>query len=239
MSKKAEKPRSSPTELPKVPFSVGDRGAFIRKAFVACEVVNVPTFECVVYSIAYDRIEMMHIPVSEMDATHDGQRRQFYVEGHHVSGGPAHLVKTHLQWLRSKALESGATPDAIRLLSRATGAFTKKEEKEMTEKLAKKTAPKKADKEGLKAAAKAAPVGGKKRAGNADALKKAREAKGPDNRKIKALIKPKEIKAREGTARHKMLTDLLASKTVQEFRDKGYSAGDLNYAIGADIVSVA
>lgn len=227
--------------VPKVPFSVCDRGAFIRKAFVACELVSVPTYECAVYSIAYDRVEMMHIPVSEMGTDHNGQRTQFYVDGHHVMGGPAQIVKTHLQWLRAKALESGATPDAIRLLSKATGKFTKKEEVEMAEKLKSKSAPKKADTKALKAAAGKTPVGGAKprSKGNPEALKKAREAKGPDLRKIKANIKAKDIAAREGSYRHKMLTALVGSKTVQEFRDQGFTAGDLRYAIDADIVSVA
>lgn len=230
------------SELPKVPFSVFDRGAFIRKAFVACEVVSVPTFECVVYSIAYDRIEMVHIPVSDM-GLYDANGARYYVDGDHVSGGPAHLVKTHLQWLRLKALESGATPDAIRLLSMKTGKFTQKEMNEMAEKLKSKTAPKAGDAKALKAAAAKTPVGGGKTAnkpkGNAAALAKAREAKGPDNRKIRANIKVKDIAAREGTYRHKMVSALLGSKTVQEFRDQGYTAGDLRYAVDANIVSVA
>lgn len=227
------------TTVPPTPFPVCDRGAFIRKAFVACDIVSVPTFECLTYSIAYDRVEMMHIPVSEMGIDHEGKRTQFYVDGNHVMGGPAHLSKTHLQWLRLKALESGATPDAIRLLSNTTGKFSQKEMNDMAEKLASKAAPKKADAKGLKKAAASTPVGGKKGRGNTEALKKAREAKGPDTRKIKANIKVKDIAAREGSYRHKMVTALLGSKTVQEFRDQGFTAGDLRYAIDADIVSVA
>lgn len=242
MAKKTPKlsgPNPKPAEPPKVPFPVSDKGAFIQKSFVACNIVSVPTFECVAYSIAYDRIEVVNIPVSEMGADHETHSR-YYANGFHVDGGPAQLAKTHLGWLRSKALESGATPDAIRLLSAVTGKFTEKEMKNMAEKLkSKTTAPKKADAKALKTAAKSTPVGGAKKRGNADALKKARESKGPDTRKIKALVKAKDLKAREGTSRRKMLEDLLTSKTVQEFREKGYSAGDLNYAIGADIISVA
>lgn len=116
----------------------------------------------------------------------------------------------------------------------------------MAEKLKAKAAPKKADTEGLKSAAKSAPVGGKnstapKKKGNAEALAKARAARqsGPDNRKIKANIKAKDIAARPGSYRHTMLTKLLSAKTVQEAKDAGVSAGDLRYAMGANIVSVA
>jgi hypothetical protein len=145
--------------------------------------------------------------------------------------------------LRDIAVKEGATPEAIRLLSEATGAFTKKEENEMAEKLKAKASAAKPDKDGLKSAANKTPVGkatAPKRKGNPEALAKARAARqtGPDTRKIKANIKVKDIAARPGTARYKMLTDLLGSKTVQEFRDKGYSSGDLNYATGANIVSV-
>lgn len=234
MAKKEE-----PAKLPKPPFSVGDRGAFIRKAFVAVDIVNVPTYECVVYSIAYNRVETMHIPVSEMGDDHNGKKTQFYVDGYHTGFGPNGLAKTHLGWLRIQALEQGATPEAIRLLSRATKPFTKKEEATMAEKLKSKSAPKQADTKALKTAAAKTPVGGAKKRGNPEALKRAREAKAPDTRKIKALIKPKDITAREGSTRRTMLEALLSSKTVAEFRAKGYSAGDLNYAIGADIVSVA
>lgn len=96
----------------------------------------------------------------------------------------------------------------------------------MAEKLKAKASAAKPDKEGLKTAAKAAPVGGNKTSpknkGNAAALAKARAAKatGPDTRKVKALVKVKDLKARAGTFRRQMLEDLLGSKTVQEFRDK-------------------
>ncbi len=154
-------------------------------------------------------------------------------------------VATHIAALRRDALQYGATPEAIRLLG-SLEPWTKKEETIMAEKLkakATKASPAAAE---LKTAAKAAPVGGKKGASprkgasNGDALAKARAAKntGPDNRKIKVLIKKPE--AREGSKRALMLADLISSKTVQEFRDKGsYSAGDVRYAIGAGIISVS
>lgn len=205
---------ASEVPKPEVPFSVCDRGAFIRKAFVACQIVNVPTYECAVYSIPYDRVEMMHIPVSEMGEDHNGKLTQFYVDGHHVMGGPAQLVKTHLLWLRIKALESGATPDAIRLLSKATKPFTKKEELSMAEKLkAKSTGNAKA----LKAAAAKTPVGGAKKTagtkpkGNADALARARAAKNI-NRKYKPLVKAKDLTLRDGSWTQYMVTTILANK---------------------------
>lgn len=241
--------------LPKAPFSVGDRAAFIRKATVAVELIQVPTYLVVAYNITHDRVETLHVPASRI-ATDSNTPEQYYVDGDHVSGGVPAMTKTHLSWLRSNALERGATPDAIRLLEKATGRFSKKEVASMAEKLKAKSTRAKPATDELKAAAKSTPVakGGKpkgeaaaaeapKRKGNADALAKARAARqsGPDTRKIKALIKPKDIAAREGSYRHTMLTDLLASKTVQEFREKNekYSAGDLRYAIGANIVSVS
>lgn len=234
------------TQLPKPPFSVGDRAAYIRKAAVALEVVSIPTLLIVTYSVAYDRVEVARIPVSEVSL--DAQtKRQFYLDGGHISGGPSAMAKTHLSWLRSRALEGGATPDAIRLLSKATGAFTKKEENMMAEKLKAKSAAK-PDTKGLKSAAKAAPVAkgaakaAPKKRGNPEALQRAREARqnGPDTRKITALKKVKDIVARDGTYRQRMLQDLLSSKTVQEFREKdsAYSAGDLRYAQDAGYISL-
>lgn len=237
--------KGMPAELPKLPFSVGDRAAFIRKAAVAMEIVNVPTVRVVTYSIAYDRVEVIDIPVSRV-STDANTKDQHYVDGGHVMDGPAAMARTHLSWLRSQALKGGATPDAIRLLSKATGAFTKREEADMAEKLKAKKSAAKADGEGLKAAAKKTPVAKStaketpKKRGNPEALKKARESKGPDTRKITALKKPKDIEARVGTFRHRMLADLLASKTVQEFKakDKAYDGGCLRFGINSGYVSV-
>ena len=82
--------------------------------------------------------------------------------------------------------------------------------------------------------------------GNPEALAKAREASAASReasraRKIKPLIKPKDIAAREGTFRHQMLTDLLAAKTVGDFYDAGekYDAGCLRFAVENNIVSVS
>lgn len=241
---------SGKENLPKLPFSVGNRAAYINTAAVAIELVQVPTLRTVVYSVPRNRVEVSEVPVSRVSTDHN-TKDQYYVDGGHVMGGPSAMAKTHLSWLRSRALESGATPEAVRLLARATGSFKKSEEKEMAEKL-KAKAPKAANKDELKAAAKSTPVGkGAKPApgtaparkgNNADNLAKARAAraqKGPDNRKVTGLVKAKDLAARPGSYRHTMLTNLLNSKTVQEFRDKGHTAGDLAYATKAGIVKVA
>lgn len=148
-------------------------------------------------------------------------------------------LRTHIANLRRMCLEQGATPEAIRLIG-SLEPWTKKEEAIMAEKLKSKASASKPDKAGLKSAAKSTPVGGNKKGkGNADALAKARAAKGPDTRKIKVLNK--KPAAREGSYRARMLKDLLASKTVAEFRgkDSAYSAGDVAYAIKAGIISAA
>jgi hypothetical protein len=156
--------------------------------------------------------------------------------------------------LRDIALQGGASPEAIRLMDEMS-PFTDKERKNMAEKLKAKASAAKPDKEGLKTAAKSAPVAkgpkaatGKAR-GNPEALAKARAAraenKGPDTRKVKALVKAKELTARDGSFRRHMLEDLLSSKTVQEWRDKGtaagrkYDAGCLKFATDNNFVSVS
>lgn len=163
--------------------------------------------------------------------------------------------------LKISALEHGATSEAIRLLGLIC-PLTKQEEAVMADKLKTKGSLKAGDKEALKGAAKDAPVGKKprtapepkaekaeasKKRGNPEALAKARETrkdKGPDNRKIKALIKAKDIKAREGSYRREMVEALLSSKTVQEFYEtkliggKKPTSGDLAYAVKDELVTV-
>lgn len=154
---------------------------------------------------------------------------------------------------KERAKVHGATPEAVRLLGLLC-PVTKEEANIMAEK---KLAPKKGDAEALKTAAKKAPVGGpkteaapKKPRGNPEALAKAREQNAGKQaelraKKIKALKKPKEIEAREGSFRHTMLTDLLSSKTVGEFYDKSpadskskYDAGCLRFAEGAGYIEL-
>lgn len=145
---------------------------------------------------------------------------------------------------KKHALIYGATPEAIRLLGLLC-PFSKDEESIMSEK---KLAPKKGDAEALKGAAAKAPVGGGKASkpkqsdGQKAGLAKAQEqtrarSAAAQAKKITALKKPKDIQAREGSFRHTMLTDLLASKTVGEFLAKTpadskskYDSGCLRFA---------
>ena len=126
-------------------------------------------FVCLSYSFVEGLVEDLWVSKSEVDTDHAG-RRKYYVDGWHVNGGPAQIVKTHAQWLKIQALRCGATPDAIRLFSEVM-TITRKEEAEMAakEKLAKKT---KADAPVGKGGKVAKEKGARK--GNSDALEKAR-----------------------------------------------------------------
>lgn len=154
--------------------------------------------------------------------------------------------------LKDRANAQGATPEAIRLIGLIT-PISKEELNTMAKE--NKLSPKKGDVEGLKSAAKKAPVGGataaKGKKGNPEALEKARAINAGKQaemraKKIKALKKPKDITAREGSFRHTMLTDLLSCKTVGEFYDKSptdskskYDAGCLRYAEGAEFIELS
>lgn len=223
------------------PFSLEDRTGCITYPIIAIE----ETFQAVrvVYreQFPYPKVADHSILRAHIAPDREASFKENTI--YYVPPASENPISTHLSTLRRTALEHGATPEAIRLLG-SLEPWTKKEENIMAEKLKAKASAAKPDKETLKSAAKSAPVGGKKgsspaKKGNAEALAKARAAKGPDNRKIKALIKTKDINARAGSKRHEMLTALLGSKTVQEFRDKGYTSGDLNYAIGAGVVSAS
>ena len=208
------------TALPKLPFSMGNRGDFIKKAFVAVQIVPVPMVECLVYSIAYSRVETTRMAADEIDLDHQG-RKQYYVDGDHAMGGPEDMGKNHLRWLRDSALRNnGATPDAIRLMKMVM-KITKAEEADMAakDKLAKKTTAKK----NTTADAGGEPVGGggkvaTKSKGNPEALKKAREAKaaaGPDNRKIKIVNKENPYRAESNRA--SSFDALKGAKTVEDY----------------------
>lgn len=224
------------------PFGLEDRMGCIVYPIIVVE----ETFHAVrvVHRVVYPEQRVVDFTILREYISVD--RETSYKEStiYYVSHAPKHpVLKTHIDNLRRLALEVGATPEAVRLLG-SLEPWSKKEETIMAEKLKAKAKPVKASTDELKAAAKSTPVakGAKARKGNADALAKARAARaerGPDNRKIKANIKAKDIAARAGSYRHTMLTNLINAKTVQEFRDKGHSAGDLAYATKAGIVSVA
>lgn len=224
MAKKKTKTESilkERTALPKMPYTVGDKGQFIRKALVAVDTITVKVVEMLHYSFAHSVVDVVRVAEQEIDYG-PGAKRQYYVEGDHVMGGPSgNVCQTHLQWLKIQALNVGATPDAIRLFKKVM-KITAKEESEMAakEKLAKKTAKTKTD-----ADAGAAPVGGggkaataKKSKGNPEALKKAREARaeaGPDVRKIKILNKENPYRAESNRAAS--FDALKGAKTVEDY----------------------
>lgn len=126
----------------------------------------------------------------------------------------------HVRTLTKLAKEHGATLEAIQLLGVLT-PLTKEDENTMaTTKLSRKDG----DKEGLKAAAKTAPVGGKAaaapkaptiRKGNADALKKARESKGPAPDRAYKVLK-KENAGREGSWTQFMIETIQAHTSTDD-----------------------
>lgn len=217
-------PESQKAQLPKLPFSMCDRGAYINRPWVAIERMGKEYLGAVYFRFATGVVEACAVGVHEIDIDRNAHagRKQFYVDGHHTMNGPTGIAKTHLQWLKNRALMGGATPDAIRLLKMVT-EVTKKEEAEMAakEKLAKKTA-----KTSTEADAGAAPVGkggkagatAKKSKGNPEALKKAREARaaaGPDTRKIKILNKENPYRAESNRAAS--FDALKGAKTVEDY----------------------
>jgi hypothetical protein len=128
-------------------------------------------------------------------------------------GGPTALAKTHLSWLKSQALRTGATPDAIRLLASAL-KLTKKEEDEMAKAASKlkRGAAASADKPVGKGGKVAAAKGGRK--GNPEALEKARAASAARNaenhaKKIGIKVSVKDTKAEDFKLRGGRLEKLL------------------------------
>jgi hypothetical protein len=213
------------TALPKTPFPMGNRGDFIRKAWIAVEDAK-GVYKVLTWNLAYNVVEVILLTADKIDYHHNG-KKQYYVDGDHCTLGPNGLAKTHTLWLKSQALRCGATPDAIRLMKKVID-LTKKEEDVMAraEKLRKKTAKTATD-----ADAGAVPVGkggkvaaGKKGKGNADALKKARETRAanagaPDVRKIKILNKENPYRAESGRA--SSFDALKGAKTVEDYKAAG------------------
>jgi hypothetical protein len=245
--KKVEVSKEPPKALPKLPFSVGNRGDFVRRAHVAVNKIMVETFEVLSYDFAYNVVTAQRIPVDLVGPDHQAPK-QYYVDGHHTMQGPTTLAKeTHLQWLRQRALEGGATPDAIRVMQTVM-KFTKKEVEDMAakEKLAKTTRVAKTDttedaggapvgKGGKVAAAKA--KSGRK--GNPEALKKAREARaeaGPDTRKIKILNKENPYRADSNRAAS--FNALRGAKTVEDYKAAGGKVKYLSRWAAEDRISL-
>lgn len=153
---------------------------------------------------------------------------------------------------KMRAMASGATPEAIRLLGLFM-PFSKEEAIMATEKLKGKSAPKTADKEGLKAAAKDAPLAKGKaaapaaRKGNPEALAKAREGQEArkaelmkDKRKIALTDKGKE-KVKSGDQSKGAIQNLIAmrdAKTVGGAISAGLKMADLNYAEKNETITI-
>lgn len=188
----------APKSLPKLPFSMGDRGQYIRKAWVAVAPMGKTILACLYYEFAWNRVNVAAVPISEINTDHTGTK-PFFVDGHHTGLGPTVLAqKTHLPWLKIQALQGGATPDAIRYMGQVM-KLTKNEEAEMASRL-KKNAETPAK---TKPVGKGGKVAGAKKGGNPEALEKAREAAAKRNaenaaKKITVLVKPADVKLRGG-----------------------------------------
>lgn len=195
MAKKAKiAPRQEP--LPKLPFSMCDRAAFINRPWVAMERAGKDFLYCIYFAFATGDVRCSVVGIADIDNYREGHGgvKPFYVDGYHTGSGPTGLAKTHLQWLLKRALEGGATPDAIRFMASAL-KLTKKEQDTM----AKAATAKKAT--GTKPVAGGGKLG--KKGGNPEALEKAREAAAARNaenakQKITVVAKPGDLKLRGG-----------------------------------------
>lgn len=182
-----------------------------------------------------------YVAVTEKTIHEDdfGPGRQFT----QVTDDPNLGLQSVLNRFRKEITAKGGSPEAVQLLTPLL-RFNDEELNTMAEKLSKKSAAGKEKAAAEKAApAKKAPAAKK---GNPEALAKAREAsagarEAAKARKIKPLVKPKELEAREGTFRRTMLEDILKAKTVGEFYDMNekYDAGCLRFAVDNNIVSIA
>ena len=206
----------------KFPFLMRDTTAFTGKPVVVIE-RSVNAWRGVAWGFSQSAVVDRVMHDRDCDATGAPWARFTYLSPED-QGHANDVSKTHFQWMRRQALEGGATPEAIRLLG-SIEPFTKKEQDDMTEKLAKKGAAAKAPKADKKAkgAEAEAPKSGRK--GNPEALAKAREARanaGPDTRKIKILNK--ENPYRDGSNRAASFDALKGAKTVEDYKTAGGKA---------------
>lgn len=203
-----------PKGWPAPPFLMNDAVSILNNRILVME-RSVDAWRGVTFSIAQG-VVVDFIAEDHDCALQNTRGKRFYPWTHNVdqTNGESRDFVTHRQALRLTALQNGATPEAIRLLH-ADQAFTNKEVKTMAdkkaEKLSKKAAP-----------AKAAATDKPKRAGNPEALAKARAARadaGPDVRKITILKKDNPY--REGSGRAESFNALLKAKSVQDYKDAG------------------
>jgi hypothetical protein len=164
-----------------------DRGQYIRKSWVAVKKAGKDHVYALFWDISSNGMGCNVVGLHEIDPYHVGTK-QFYVD---TVGN----TRTHLQWLKTWALEHGATPDAIRLLHEAIG-LSKKEQEEMAK------AATKTKSAGTKPVGKGGKLGSKS-GGNPAALEKAREAAKAKNAandalKITVTAKLADLKLRGG-----------------------------------------
>jgi hypothetical protein len=220
----AKKPTKSAPTWPKPPFLMADSAMYIAKPIVVVE-RSINAWRGVYYSIAALGGDGAVVDKVMRDDQCGFAGKQYTLQTNAIEGwnekSDRPIIRTHVQNMRRNALEHGATPEAIRLLH-GIQPFTQREMDDMTNKLSKKASGggKKADAaakgNGKKTDAKA--TGGKK--GNAEALKKAREAKNaPDTRVI--TVKKKENPYREGSNRAASFAALKTGQTVDEYKKAG------------------
>lgn len=206
--------------LPKIPFTVCNRADFIKRPIVVTSIGGAKTggrLVAVYFRMGMDYVGTLEILSGMLGQGWRGAEAQFYLDGEATMGGAHQIAKTHLQFLHRKALEYGATPDAIRELKGVID-ITPTEEAQMAEKLkSKKTKSADTEAKPVGNGGEVAKATGKAK-GNPEALAKAREAKaaaGPDTRKIKVLNK--ENPYREGSNRAASFDALKGAKTVEEY----------------------
>lgn len=215
------------------PFVVVDTSTVLRRPLIACE----PTFhgfrfvhDSIAHSEAFGRLRLQTVEAWEGAVGH--ARRYERVTGSKYN------LQVLLERFKQVSVESGGSPEAIQALSHHV-RFTKKEIDIMADKLAKKTAP------AAKAAAKTpdVPKGTKtkdvgvavaKKAGNPEALAKARAARAeagaaPDTRKLKVLTEKGANPYRDGTKAAATFELFKKAKTVQDVKDAATDDHDLGY----------
>lgn len=192
---------NKPSHWPEPPFLINDSTQYIRSPLVVLERVF-QGYVAVCWSFPSDGIKVLTHTV--MDA----------LIGKRYTLSPLGDVNKEIAALRDQAVESGASPEAVWLLSDYV-TFDKKELSTMADKLSKKAAP--------KPASKPAKAEAPKKKGNPEALKKAREAKaaaGPDTRKV-TVVKDKVPTYRDGSGRADAWALMAKAKTVQDYLDAG------------------
>jgi hypothetical protein len=212
------------TALPDVPFALRDRGAYIDRPWVAVEKLGKEYLGSIFYAFAQGTVQACAVNVNEIDLHWQGGK-QFHVDGAHTGFGPRGQAQTSLQWLKNRALQSGASPEAIRLLKLAL-PLTKKEEDEMA-----KAATNKKLSGGKSAGDKPVGKGGKVAAakggaGNAANLEKARAAAAARNAENHAKKIGIKVTKKDTTAEGFKLRGGRLAKLLWVIENKPKTVGD-------------